>query len=57
MQKVLQALSSRTVWSAILMFLVAGVTGVQDLLPADLVTPVLGLLTLAVAYFRVNPQS
>jgi len=57
MQKVLQALSSRTVWSAILMFLVAGVTGIQDLLPADLVTPVLGFLTIAVAYFRVNPQS
>jgi len=57
MNKIKSALSSRTVWSAIVLFLVAGFQGVQDLLPPALVTPVLGVLTALVAYFRVNPRS
>ena len=50
------ALKSRTVWMGVCMFLVAGITGVQDMIPEAVRTPLLGILTFAVAYFRVNPK-
>lgn len=57
MKKILMALKSRTVWTVVVLFLVSGVQGIQDLLPASAVVPIQGLLTFLVAYFRVTPKA
>jgi len=56
MDKVKMALGSRTVWSAVVMFLVAGVSAVQDVIPDGYVTVIQAVLTALTVYFRVNPQ-
>ena len=54
--KIVRAFKSRTFWSAVVMFLVAGVDGIKDLIPEALQLPIDGVLTLLVGYFRVNPK-
>ena len=56
MEKIIKALTSRTVWVVIILFLTAGVDGIQNLVPADMLTPIqLGLALLA-GYFKVTPS-
>jgi hypothetical protein len=56
MEKIIKALSSRTVWSVIVLFLISGVDGIQQFIPADMLTPIQFALTLLAGYFRVNPK-
>ncbi len=56
MNKFLLVFRSRTFWAAVVLFLVAGVDGIKDLIPEALQLPINGLLTLLVGYFRVNPK-
>jgi hypothetical protein len=54
--KLLLALKSRTVWTIVVLFIINGVTGIQDSIPAnimDILNPILGLLAI---YFRINPK-
>ncbi len=56
MNKIKSVLKSRTFWTAVILFLVAGVDGIKDLIPQVLQLPLEGLLTLLVGWFRVNPR-
>lgn len=56
MQKIWLALKSRTFWTLVVLFIVNGVSGVHEMIPAGwvpLVDTVLGFLTV---YFHVNPS-
>ena len=53
--KLIRALTSRTVWTALLTFVVAIVPEFQELL-GSAYEPVLGLLTFITGYFKVNPS-
>ena len=57
MEKLYQALSSRTVWTVVAMFVLAGFEGIRDLIPAAAQTPVFAVLGALAAYFRVNARS
>jgi hypothetical protein len=48
-------LKSRTVWTLIFMFVVGGLNGVTNTLPAGIVAPLMGFLSLLGVYFHVNP--
>lgn len=56
MDKIIKALTSRTFWTIIILFVIAGFNGVQQFIPASLVTPIEGVLTFLVVYFKVNPS-
>ena len=56
MDKIKLALSSRTVWTIIVMFLVSGISGIHDSIPASLLPIVDGGLSILAIYFRVNPK-
>ena len=56
MDKIIKALTSRTVWSVIILFLISGVDGVQNLVPADMLTPIQFVLALLAGYFKVTPS-
>jgi hypothetical protein len=56
MEKILKALASKTVWAGVILFLVSGFEGVQNLVPDGLVFPIQAVLTFLVAYFKVNPS-
>lgn len=49
-------LTSRTVWTFVVLFVVNGVTGVHDLIPAGWLPAVDGLLSVLGIYFRVYPR-
>ena len=57
MFKILTALKSRTAWTVALMFVIGGVDGVRELIPADMLPVVEGVLGLAAVYFRVNRRA
>lgn len=54
--KIIAALKSRTFWSAVLLFVVSGIDGVRESIPAVVLEPLQVVLTLAVGYFRVNTK-
>ncbi len=54
--KIIQALQSRTFWTGVLLFLVAGVEGIRDMIPASLQLPISAVLAILVGYFRVSPR-
>lgn len=56
MNKYLGLLKSRTFWSAVVLFLVAGVDGIKDLIPHAVQLPLDVVLTALVGYFRANPK-
>lgn len=49
-------LKSRTVWTALAMFIVAGTHGIEGLIPASSVPYVEAFLTFLVGYFHINPS-
>jgi hypothetical protein len=57
MAKLLLLLKSRTAWTVVVMFLVSGVAGVRDLLPADSLPLIDGILAILALYFRANAKS
>ena len=52
----LKMFQSRTVWVIILMFVVNGVSGIREVIPANALPIIDALLTLAAIYFRVKPK-
>ena len=49
-------LRSRTLWTAIVMFLFNGLQAIEQSIPQDLYIAINGLLTIAIGYFRINAQ-
>lgn len=56
MEKIFKALSSRTFWTAVVLFVVAGFPSVQQFIPANLVFVIEAILTILVGYFKVTPS-
>lgn len=56
MDKILKALKSKTFWTAVVLFAIAGFEGVRELIPANLVVPVEACLTFLIGYFKVTPS-
>jgi hypothetical protein len=52
----MKALKSRTNWTIALMFLIGGVEAVTSLVPEPVTTPILFVLGLLAAYFKMNPS-
>lgn len=57
MNKIKLALHSRTVWTIVLLFLINGITGVQEFIPENLLSVLTPVLSLIAIYFRVNTQA
>lgn len=56
METLKKALSSRTCWTILILFLVGGLTEVQQFVPDNLQGLVEGLLAVLAGYFRLNPR-
>lgn len=56
MNKITQALQSRTFWTLVVMFLIGGVQAITAVIPAGWETPIMGVLGILAAYFHVNPS-
>ena len=56
MNKFKLALKSRTCWTVVVLFVVNGVSGIQDLIPANVLPAVNGVLGILTIYFRVNAR-
>ena len=56
MERLKQAVTSRTVWTLVVLFVINGVAGVHDLIPATLLPFVDGILGLLTVYFKVTPS-
>ena len=52
----MKALKSRTNWAIATMFLLGGVEAVSTLIPEAVYTPLMFVLGLAAAYFKMNPS-
>jgi len=55
-EKIITALKSRTAWTIVVLFIMNGITGIDDFTPEafdNIVNPILSLLAI---YFRVNPK-
>ena len=50
------ALTSRTVWTVAVMFIVGGTNAIAGIIPAGWETPLMGVLGLLAAYFKVSPS-
>jgi hypothetical protein len=57
MSKIFKSLKSRTVWTAIVIFLFNGFQAIEGSIPSDVYMIVNGVLALAIGYFRANPQA
>lgn len=49
-------LSSRTVWTIIILFVINGVTGIREFIPEAWLPAIDGGLALIAIYFRVKPK-
>jgi len=56
MEKIKLALTSRTVWTLVVLFIINGVAGIHDMIPANVLTYLEPALTILAIYFRVNPK-
>lgn len=56
MQKIIQALKSRTVWTLVALFAVNGVAGIHALVPAVALPYLDGFLGIAAVYFKLYPS-
>lgn len=57
MEKLSVAFRSRTTWTVVLMFVLAGFEGVRAFIPVELQTYVFGALGMLATYFRVNVKA
>lgn len=48
--------SSRTVWVIIILFIINGITGIREFIPANLLPVIDAILGIAAIYFRVSPK-
>ena len=56
MNKVTKALSSRTTWTIVAMFLIGGVNAITAFIPESALPLVQGALGILAVYFKVNPS-
>ena len=56
MNKLTQALTSRTVWVIVVMFLIGGVEAIAGVIPDNVETMILFFLGALAGYFKVNPS-
>lgn len=56
MEKIIKALSSRTVWTIIAIFIINGVPSIEQYLSPDTKLIVDAFLALLATYFRVNTR-
>lgn len=56
-QKVSVGLKSRTVWTFVVLFILNGIDGVRDSIPANVMDVLNPILTIVGMYFRVTPKS
>lgn len=56
MKKIIQTLKSRTFWTLAVLFVVNGVAGVHDMIPALYLPFVDGILGILSVYFHINPS-
>jgi hypothetical protein len=52
----MKALKSRTNWTIAIMFLIGGVEAISTMIPEDVYTPLLFVLGMVAAYFKMNPS-
>ena len=57
MTTIKQILSSRTVWTVIVIFIINGVAGIRQYIPADWLPVVNGILSLLAIYFRIDQKT
>jgi hypothetical protein len=57
LEKINTALHSRTVWTIVVLFIINGIKGVQNLLPPEWLPAINLILSFLAIYFRVNPQA
>jgi len=57
LKKLKIALYSRTTWTIIVLFIINGIYGVRDLIPASAIPVIDGILGILAIYFRVNPNA
>lgn len=53
---IMKYLKSRTVITAVVMFLFNGLQAIEQSIPQDLYIAINGLLTIAIGYFRINTR-
>jgi len=56
MKTITKLLKSRQFWTLVVLFVMNGVTGVHDFIPANLLPIVDTVLGFLVVYFRISPQ-
>jgi len=56
MRKIFSYLKSRTVWTIVVLFLINGVSGIREYIPANWLPAVNGILGILAIYFRVKPR-
>lgn len=56
MNKIQKALTSRTTWTIIVMFIIGGINAITEFIPEAILVPLNGLLSLLAVYFKVNPS-
>ena len=56
MRKILSYLKSRTVWTIVVIFIINGVSGIKEYIPANWLPLVNGILGILAIYFRVKPR-
>jgi len=56
MNKIKKALTSRTVWTVVVTFILNGVPAISDSVPATWLPAINGVLAILAIYFRVNPK-
>ena len=57
MEKLLNALKSRTTWTIIVLFIINGIDGIREQIPANLLPVIDGVLSMLAVYFRANPKA
>jgi len=50
------AIKSRTAWTIVVMFLISGVEGIREFVPAGWLPLVNGALSMLAIYFRIKPK-
>ena len=50
-------LKSRTVWTVVVLFIINGISGIREIIPATALPIIDAVLSLLAIYFRVNPKA
>lgn len=56
MKKIPLILKSRTTWTLVVLFVINGLNGIHDMIPAMWLAPIDSLLGVLAIYFHVNPR-